>query len=269
MLRPRESYDQWLVESRLDITPKPVDLRWSQDVFGNAVAHARFDRRARELVFDSAFTLELDPVEPADIAVHEAARAYPFAYATDELPDLARSVERCHHDPDRELEAWARSFVQSDTAAILHDMTLAVRRDFTYLARDTGAQTPIETLRLRQGTCRDFATLMMEAARGLGFAARFVSGYIYSPALDRGGDTRQGAGSTHAWVRIYLPGPGWVEYDPTNGIVGNRDLIRVAVARDPAQAAPLTGTFMGFPNDFLGMDVSVSVTAQPSAARTV
>lgn len=267
MLRPRESYDQWLTASRLDITPTPSELRWTQDVFGNAVAHARFAGRARELVFDSSFTLEHDPVEPTDVSLHEAARAWPFAYATDELPDLARSIERCHADPDRALEAWARGFVGGDTAAILEAMTHAIRRDFTYMARDSDTQTPLETLRLRRGTCRDFAALMMEGARALGFAARFVSGYIYSPAADRGGGAaRQGAGSTHAWVRVYLPGPGWVEYDPTNGIVGNRDLIRVAVARDPAHAAPLTGSFTGFPSDFVGMEVSVSVTEQPPPA---
>lgn len=263
MLRPRESYDQWLIESRLDITPEPAELRWTQDVFGNAVAHARFVGRARALSFESSFTLEHDPVEPRAIALHEAARSWPFAYATDELPDLARSIERCHPDPDRTVEGWARGFAGPDTAAILEAITHAIRRDFTYLARDSGTQTPLETLRLRRGTCRDFAALMMEGVRALGFAARFVSGYVYSPALDRGGTARTGAGSTHAWVRVYLPGPGWVEYDPTNGIVGNRDLIRVAVARDPAHAAPLTGTFTGFPSDFSGMEVSVSVTAQP------
>ena len=116
---------------------------------------------------------------------------------------------------------------------------------------------------LGSGTCRDYAILMMEACRSLGFAARFVSGYIYSPRLDSGldGGAYQGGGATHAWVRIYLPGAGWVEFDPTNGIVGNKDLIRVAVARDPGQAVPLQGTYTGFPADSLGMKVEVQVTS--------
>jgi transglutaminase-like putative cysteine protease len=114
-------------------------------------------------------------------------------------------------------------------------------------------------LKLRSGTCRDFAVLMIEAVRALGLAARFVSGYLYSPSRD--GARHVGGGSTHAWMRVYLPGAGWVEFDPTNGIVGNRDLIRVAIARDPAQAVPLSGTWIGFPSDSLGMTVEVSVTS--------
>ena len=97
----------------------------------------------------------------------------------------------------------------------------------------------------------------MEAARALGFAARFITGYIYVP--DRDGPTPLGGGSTHAWCQIYLPGSGWVEFDPTNGIVGNRDLIRVAVARTPAQAIPLFGSYYGERADDLGMEVSVNV----------
>jgi len=90
-------------------------------------------------------------------------------------------------------------------------------------------------------------------------AARFVSGYIYSPSLDGSGHV--GGGSTHAWCQVYLPGAGWVEFDPTNGIIGNRDLIRIAVARDPRQAVPLSGTWMGEPSDFEGMTVEVNVTS--------
>ena len=100
--------------------------------------------------------------------------------------------------------------------------------------------------------------LMMEAVRSLGLAARFVSGYLYVAGIRR--RERVGGGATHAWLEVYLPGAGWVEYDPTNGVVGNRDLIRVAVVRDPRQAVPLSGTWTGFPSDFLGMTVDVAVT---------
>ena len=96
---------------------------------------------------------------------------------------------------------------------------------------------------------------MMEAVRSLGMAARFVSGYLYLPKrADRGGAAGRGGGATHAWLQVYLPGAGWVEFDPTNGIVGNRDLIRVAVVRDPQQAVPLAGSWIGFPADNLGHD---------------
>ncbi|WP_289052939.1 transglutaminase family protein, partial [uncultured Methylobacterium sp.] len=124
---------------------------------------------------------------------------------------------------------------------------------------------PAETLRLRRGSCRDFALLMIEAVRSLGMAARFVSGYIYVPERD-GAALHVGGGSTHAWVQVYLPGAGWVEFDPTNGIVGNRDLIRVAVARHPGQAVPLHGSWIGRPEDFLDMAVTVRVTERDEAA---
>jgi len=145
---------------------------------------------------------------------------------------------------------------------MLADMTRFIKRNFTYLPRaEKGTQTPVETIQRRQGTCRDFAVLMMEAARALGLAARFVSGYLYNP---RGTSGRVGGGSTHAWVRIFLPGSGWVEFDPTNGIVGSAGLIRVAVARDPYQAVPISGTWSGFPGSDLGMDVTVEVNLEQS-----
>ena len=98
-------------------------------------------------------------------------------------------------------------------------------------ARQEGTRSPVETIELKSGSCRDFALLFIEAARSLGFGARFVSGYLYDPGLD-GGNVMQGAGATHAWAEVYLPGAGWVEYDPTNGLVACENLIRVAVTRD-------------------------------------
>jgi transglutaminase-like putative cysteine protease len=140
-------------------------------------------------------------------------------------------------------------------------MTLcyAIHESFAYSRRpEAGTQPPLITLRLRRGTCRDFALLMMEAVRSLGLAARFVTGYVYVP--DRDGSDMRGGGSTHAWCQVYLPGAGWVEFDPTNGIVGNRDLIRVGVAREPRQAIPLTGSYAGVASDYAGMSVQVNVT---------
>ena len=103
---------------------------------------------------------------------------------------------------------------------------------------------------------------MMDAVRSLGLAARFVSGYIYSPYSGPNIVGRVGGGHTHAWVRIYLPACGWVEFDPTNGIVGNADLVRVAIARYPRQAVPLHGTWDGEASDFVGMDVEVNVATE-------
>lgn len=269
MVRPRESYDQRLIEASLDISPRPADLRWVQDVLGNAVALARFDRRASELRFDSRVRMEHAPVDPERVDIEDYARDYPFTYSSEDMPDLLRSIERQHHDPYRVVDQWARTFLSPDgrtqTLDLLTAMTRAIKRDFTYIPRpEKGVQTPLETLRLRQGTCRDYAVLMIEAARSLGFAARFVSGYVYSPSRNEG---RVGGGNTHAWVRIFIPGSGWVEFDPTNAIVGSRGLIRVAIARDPYQAVPLSGAWTGFPGSALDMEVTVDIALDPASDR--
>lgn len=264
MMRPREAFDQRLLSARLDIDPQPRELRWLHDVFGNSVAIAEFGRRATSLTVTSQATLEHAPLAQGQVDVEPYARRFPFTYSSEDMPDLLRSIERQYHDPERIVDNWARAFVRddgaTDTVAMLSDMATSIRRDFTYVPRhEKGTQTPIETLAKRQGTCRDFAVLMIEAVRALGFAARFVSGYVYNPSRSGAGETMLGGGNTHAWVRIFLPGSGWVEFDPTNGIVGNRGLIRVAIARDPYQALPLSGTWFGLPASFLSMEVGVEV----------
>jgi len=269
MLRPRDSYDQKLLDSSLEITPAPVALRWVHDVFGNCVAIAQFAGRAAELRFESVIRLDHSATDALDFQIEEYATRYPFSYGADEMPDLLRLIERQYLDPDREIDRWARQFLRhdgrSDTTELLAAMTHAIRRDLTYVAREeSGTQDPIKTLKLGSGSCRDFAALMMEAARSLGLAARFVSGYLFVPENRR--DSRVGGGATHAWLEVYLPGAGWVEFDPTNGIVGSADLIRVAVVRDPRQAMPVSGTWTGFPSDHLGMTVEVEVTAEPEPA---
>lgn len=260
LVRPRESYDQRLLSARLEIDPEPASLRWLQDVFGNAVAIAEFDSRATDLRVLSEVRVEHLPTDPADIAVEPYARQYPFTYSAEDMPDLLRSIERQYRDRRRVVDEWAGQFLAdgpTDTLAMLAEMTATIRRDFEYLRRDEkGIQSPSETLASRSGTCRDYAVLMMEAVRALGLAARFVSGYLYTPST---AERRVGGGNTHAWVRVFLPGSGWIEFDPTNAIVGNSGLVRVAVARDPAQAVPLSGTWTGFPDSELDMEVQVEI----------
>jgi transglutaminase-like putative cysteine protease len=268
MLRPRDSYDQKLLDAKLVITPEPADIRWVHDAFGNCVAIARFAGRAQKLCFESFIRLDHSPTNALDFQIEEYAKRYPFTYGADEMPDLLRTIERQYLDPEREVDRWARQFMRhdgrTDTSEFLAAMTHAIRRDLTYVAREeSGVQDPLQTLRIKSGSCRDFTVLMMEAVRSLGLAARFVSGYLYVPERRHG--ERIGGGATHAWLEVYLPGAGWVEYDPTNGIVGNHDLIRVAVARDPRQAVPISGTWTGFPSDHLGMTVEVEVTAETEA----
>jgi transglutaminase-like putative cysteine protease len=267
MMRPRDSHDLRLIDTGLTISPA-AKVRWMHDVFGNSVAVARFCEPARELLVESCFRFQHYPLPANAVTLEEFARAYPFSYDVEEIPDLGRTVERHYPDHEHKIDVWARRFVEAetdhDTMAILVAMTEAINAEFTYNPRDEmGTQDPLVTLESGSGTCRDYALFMMEAARSLGFAARFVSGYLYDESLVGGAAAEAvGGGATHAWVQIYLPGAGWVEFDPTNALVGGSNLIRVAVARDPKQAIPLAGSFTGKPDDFLGMEVQVEITAE-------
>jgi transglutaminase-like putative cysteine protease len=276
MLRPRDSHDQRVIEASLDISPEPKSLRFVQDSFGNHVGIARFSGRSKELRFESTIRLDHTPADMADFDFDEASRNFPAAYNADELPDLARCIERHHPDPENQIGRWARQFVPAngpiDIFELMTLLSQGIHRGFRYQRREAkGIQQPVETLRLGHGSCRDFALLMIEAARSLGLAARFASGYLAIPLNDPDEPAGTSAhGSTHAWAQIYLPGAGWIDFDPTSGGVGKNDLVTVAVVRDPQHAAPLHGTFIGFPSDHIGMDVKVSIIADvPAALRMV
>lgn len=271
MFRPRDSHDLRLLSTSLEVSPKP-DVRWVHDVFGNSIAILTFRDSADLLSIRSTIRLEHYGLDHPEFPLEGYAQNYPFSYSAQEMPDLSRSIERQYPDPDHQIDAWARKFlwlaVATPTQTLLEDMTAAIKAEFSYRPRyEPGVQPPAETLATRSGTCRDYALFMMEAARALGFAARFVSGYLYDPAADHSGAAMQGSGATHAWVQIYLPGAGWVEFDPTNGLIGGANLIRVGVARDPSQAIPFAGTFIGLPGDCIDEEVTVTVTAEDPAPQ--
>jgi transglutaminase-like putative cysteine protease len=271
MLRPIEAFDQRLLAYGLDISPEPHVLHHLHDVTGSCVGVARFERRSQKLVFESRALIDHILHAPLALETEDAAiDGARFAYDEDMAAELENSIlRRC---PDAgEVEAWARRFLRpvgrTRVSALLSEMTHAIRADFDYQLRLAGApQPPAETLARRAGSCRDFALLMMEAARSLGLAARFASGYLYSSS---GGatTTRASKGHTHAWARIFLPDCGWTDFDPTNGLVGNEGLIRVAVSASPRTVLPLHGTWSGLTSDYLGMDVEVEVTVDEDAAR--
>ncbi|WLB23985.1 transglutaminase family protein [Bradyrhizobium japonicum] len=263
MFRPRDSFDQRLLESRLSVSPHPAEVRWIHDVFGNCITLVDFDSQTAELSFETLIRLHHTPENAPDFRIEDYARTHPFDYAEEERCDLMPYITR-HHASVR-LEEWLGKFFTPGaamrTGQLLMTLNEAIAESFSYKRRvSRGTQTPQETIERQEGTCRDFALLMMEAARSFGFAARFVTGYVYVPDRDRA--ARLGGGSTHAWCQIYVPGSGWVEFDPTNGIVGNRDLIRVGVARTPGQAIPLSGGYWGHAEDELGMEVSVQVKTE-------
>lgn len=268
MLRPRDSHDLRLLDATLGLTPAAAEIRWSHDVFANSIATVTFaEGETDALRITSSLDLEHFPVA-TELVLEPAAETYPFSYAVEEMPDLSRLAERHCSDPDRAVDRWARRFLKSNgrtgTLDLLVAMTEAIKADFTYAAREEeGTNLPTVTLATKSGACRDFALLMMEAARGLGFAARFISGYLYDPAPPDGTQAMVGGGATHAWCAIYLPGAGWVEFDPTNGLIAGANLIRVSVARMPDQAVPVAGGYIGDPRDVLGLVVDVAIAVGP------
>ena len=224
MLRPRDSHDQRVIEVSLEINPAPSSLRYETDDFGNHVAIAEF-------------------------------------------ADVGHCIHRHDVGQDDAVARWARRFLPVDgqipALALLTRLSQGIHDGFLYRRREAkGVQAPAETLQLGHGSCRDFALLMIDAARSLGLAARFASGYL---ATMPNVALTEAHGATHAWAQVYLPGTGWIDFDPTSGNVGKAGLVTVAVVRDPDQALPLHGTFVGSRADTLGMEVHVSVTPHGSA----
>lgn len=262
MFRPRASHDLKLLKTSLCIAPEPSKVRWLHDLFDNSIAIAEFDGPTSELRFESVLALEHSEIALPNYLLEEHANNYPFQYSEEEKPNLCRALAHCY--PHETVRSWANQFLDpsgiTGTLDLLRSMTLGIRKQFRYTRRTKkGVQSPDQTIQSGSGSCRDFAVLMMEATRSLGMAARFASGYIFVP----GNDTSvTGGGATHAWMQVYLPGAGWVDFDPTNSIMGNRNLIRVAVAWSPEHVLPLWGTFTGPNNSFLGMEVTVSVTEE-------
>lgn len=262
MMRPREGHDLRLLSGNLEVSPA-ASLSWTNDVFGNAVATAHFSDLTDRLSVESLAIVELAaaPWPVFDIAL--SAARYPFDYSDDERTDLGSLVATHYPDPSSWLAEWARGFVrgqQTDTLALLKDMVVGVATEISYQSRDEeGTQSPLQTLGRGWGSCRDFAVLFVEAARSLGFGARIISGYLYDPDRTSAGTVE--AGSTHAWAEIFLPGAGWITFDPTNRGVGGFNLIPVAVGRVIAQVMPMTGTFLGMTDACQGMSVEVQVTS--------
>ena len=258
MLRPRESHDLRLLSHDLTVTPQAV-ITWAHDVAGNAVATAQFNAPTDHLIVESRAKVELTASVWPVFAIAAGAINYPFFYTNDDWTDLEALVTLRFPDPGGQFSRWVEGFVlrrPTDTLSLLKDAANGVSAQIAYQSRDMeGTQTPLETLALGSGSCRDFAVLFAEAARCLGFGARIVSGYLFDPEKRLIG--HKGAGSTHAWTEVYLPGAGWVAFDPTNQSVGSKNLIPVAVARSIHQVVPVAGSFTGPVNALSGMTVEV------------
>lgn len=263
MFRPHDSHDLRLLGLTIDTQPQ-AHTHWQHDVFSNSITMFDFSEPSDQLTIRCVFQVIRSSVDQPSFPIDSTAKFFPFQYSSEQLPDLAPSIRPEYDHEDGHVKKWAHDIVNAaggETWSILKLMNERIHAQFQYNRREEpGVQKPRKTLESKSGSCRDFAVLMLEAARHLGFAARFVTGYLYDPLSDQDGTIR-GAGATHAWVQIFVPGAGWVEFDPTNGLISAGNLIRTGVSRTPEQAMPLKGSFNGPANSFAGMDVSVEVKA--------
>jgi transglutaminase-like putative cysteine protease len=259
MVRPRESRELRVLEHTLSTAPEAT-LTWSRDVFDNDVATARFQLDTDALVIESNAEVELSTSAWPIFDIDVSAMSYPFSYSEAQWLNLRHLATRQYPDVDGSLESWTRGFIAgtpTDTLSLLKDLNMGVHSQIAYQSRDDeGTQAPAHTLARGWGSCRDLAVLMAEAARALGFGARLASGYL----VDSGGLMgTSGSGSTHLWTEIFIPGPGWIAFDPTNATMGGAHLVPTAVVRDISQAVPISGSFVDPGNAFVRMDVEVDV----------
>jgi YD repeat-containing protein len=265
LVRPRDSHAIRVVETSLTLSP-PGGTRWTYDALGNSVCWFTPKGEARRLSIVSELTIARYPAPLSDPQVADPQTATPIVYEAADRAVLAPFIEPVTEDRDGVLLKWLRGQVggpQEPALEFLLRLNRTIHDSFDYQARDQGAaQEPSHTVALGAGTCRDFAWLMVEALRRLGYAARFVTGYLHSPALSSPalGGVR-GAGATHAWCEVFMPDLGWIEFDPTNALAESADLIPVAVSRTPAEAAPVVGSIYG---DGGASELSVHVDVRPA-----
>ncbi len=255
LLRPREGHDVHIESSRLEIEPA-ADVRWLRDIHGNSITMITFKAPGNRLRLFSEVVVQHYDHNPVDFLIDPTAFHFPFQYAADEQTDLI-PYQMCSYPADTaELDLWLDVIYRPGqlipTFDLLSLLNTRIHNSFRYAPREKpGLQSPARTLALGSGSCRDYAVLLMEAARHWGFGARFVTGYVQ---LSEGQH-----GSTHAWTEIYIPGAGWRGFDPTNNKLAGTDHVSVAVARDPEKASPLAGKWKGLPNAFDRMVVNVEV----------
>ena len=259
LLRPREGAELHIESAALTITP-PATVRWHRDVEDNAVAVATFESPTRQLAIVSEVIVQRDELA-IDFVVAAHAIEYPFAYEPDERAVLSPYMGAATASGEPGLLApWVDTLWRSGepihSSALLHRIAAQIHSLVSYQRREEpGVQAADVTLSRHLGSCRDSAFLFMEAARRLGFAARFVSGYLNASV------STQNFGATHAWAEVYLPGAGWVGFDPSIGARTGPGHIAVAVARSPERVPPVAGTFKGPAG--ASLDVGVWINALP------
>jgi transglutaminase-like putative cysteine protease len=256
LLRPREGHDLRIESSILNITPA-YQIKWYRDVFDNSLAAVTFLQASDRLTIASEVVIQHYEEAPLDFWIENYAVNYPFAYAQADWEDLAAFQRPIFVDDQNAVSQWLVQLGfrngSINTFELLTRLNLAIHSGFRYQIREApGVQSPATTLQHGSGSCRDYATLFVEACRTLGLASRFVSGYLHAPATEAGNAT------THAWAEVYLPGTGWKGFDPTAGSVTGTHHIAVAVSRNPESIPPVAGSFIG-PNIQPQLIVNVQV----------
>lgn len=264
MLRPRDSFDILLISTGLDISPQ-AQVSWRHDAYGNSVGMATFAGETTELRIVSTLVLQrFQPTGPMPVHTPWQIGA-PVAYSADERIVLLPYMTPACTQSAGEVTAFANRLVSAQPSTSGHpllDLSAGIHAALTYQVRfEEGTQTPADTLRRGSGSCRDYAWLFIECARHLGYAARFVTGYLYNANAGSGDSSSHVASDSysHAWADVFVPGAGWVEFDPTNLLVADRQLIRVAVTRTPGEASPVSGTYHG-PVQNAGLEVRIDVS---------
>lgn len=260
MLWPRVRHDLSLVAARIACDPA-ASIDYTQDVFGNVVASATFAQPAEMLAIHSVMRVDQTASAWPVFLIDPSAHIFPFTYSDADLVDLGALRLPDSPDAGAALAVWLAPLQvggRPDTLSLLKAINSLVLQTIVYREREEeGTQSPAETLRLRSGSCRDLATLFIEAVRSLGIGARAVSGYLFDPPVD--GSAIAQHGTTHAWAEVYLPSAGWITFDPTNDRIGNAGVIPVASARTMAQLKPVEGNFIGATGAAIDMIVSVEV----------
>ncbi|BBP01402.1 transglutaminase family protein [Sulfuriferula nivalis] len=255
LLRPREGHDVRIEASKLDITPV-YTIKWQRDVFDNSLAVVNFLGRTSKLIIASEVIIQHYGQAPFDFLLEDYAVRFPFKYAENEQDDLFAFQQSIFVEDRQAVNNWLQqlSLTGLETFALLVKLNQSISTQFQYRTREeAGVQSPSKTLSQRGGSCRDYATLFIEACRYLGLASRFVSGYLHAPATEAGNAT------THAWAEVYLPGTGWKGFDPTSGVVTGSQHIAVAVARDSETVPPVSGSFVGLGAVTTTMKINVQV----------
>ena len=256
-LLPRRTPGLHLLRSEQTATPDS-SVRWNLDAEGNLVGVATFPGKTEFLRITSSLLLEQKITNPFDFLLEGRALQIPVQYDMRELSRLSPFLAAGDAESALELAILIRPFLNGvsakpSTLDFLTSFNCAIPALFRYVVRhEEGVRTAEETISLREGTCRDFAHLFMEAARSVGIASRYVSGYLCSSP----GDPVEN--HTHGWCEVYLPGAGWRGFDPTNGILAGPHHVVVATSVAAGDIPPVEGSYCGEPGLCLTHGVTIS-----------